>query len=126
MREEVHEERRLTPGRTPPAPDRGGRHAYGLRLQTAIGRIEQASRERPRPHGIEPHLIFRIPLAEGANVDEVADRLQGAGIRVVSVDPGDVIVAFSDEENLEGFQNVATTIRGGSAAEARRRILCHD
>jgi hypothetical protein len=105
--------RRKPQGRSGPPLDRGPRETYGAQLLEAAERvIEAQAQKRPPPAGIQPHLVFRIPLAKKARLDTVTELLQQSGLTVVSVEVDGAIVAFRDDVDLRAFQNA---IRGYQA-----------
>jgi hypothetical protein len=76
--------------------------------------MEQEARARPQPPaGIQPHLVFRVPIAPSASPAALADRLQEVGITVVGIERDGAIIAFRDETNLNEFrQAVDTYVQG--------------
>ncbi len=66
-------------------------------------RLAEQQRVAAPPEGIAPHLVFRIPLAVGAYQDELLQRLEQAGMIVVSVESDRAVVACRDTVDLESF-----------------------
>ena len=107
LREDRSAERRKRPAPPVPPPGRGGRGAFSPRLKQAAERILELRHRRPTPpFGIQPHLVFRVPFAEGASVDQLIDSLQRqAGLEIVSVEPDRAVIAFRDNLDLQEFQD---------------------
>jgi subtilisin family serine protease len=63
--------------------------------------MRQAAQEVP---GIQPHLIFRIPLAGGAVVDSISERLREVGLIPVSIEPDRAVIAFKNDVDLAEFR----------------------
>ncbi|MCP4990590.1 MAG: S8 family peptidase [Colwellia sp.] len=96
-------------------PNRGGRGVFAPQLESASARIIEERKSKPTlPAGIQPHLVFRVPLAKGANIDQLMDSLRNqAGIEVVSVESDSAIIAFRDTLDLREFQNAINTYKEG-------------
>jgi hypothetical protein len=54
--------------------------------------------------GIQPHLVFRIPLAKGAVADEIALSLRKVGLIPVSIEPDRAVIAFRVDADLSEFR----------------------
>ena len=100
VRVEENPPRRKRPGFGAPRPARGERAAFGEVLLNKVDEIETEARRIPAVEGFAPHLVFRVPLAEKAPVDMVADKLRNAGLTVVSIEPYQAVVVFQDGANL--------------------------
>lgn len=99
--EQFNPDRRKRPGFTTPPPPRGSRSGFAHKLTTQLDGLQRETEARPAPPaGIQPHLVFRVPLAKKAPVATVQDVLQKAGITVVGVEAGNVIIAFHDDVTL--------------------------
>ena len=120
-REDVSAERRRRQGFGAQRPDRGGRRAFAQSLLAGADNVEEQFRHRPaQPAGITPHLVFRIPLARGAAVDQVIALLeQKAGLTIVSVEPDRAVVAFHDDAHLTDFRVAADRYRAGPRINRR-------
>ena len=103
--------RRPAPPSPPPPRVRG---QFGPSLSAKLTEIEQAiTAAYPVAPHLQPHLIFRIPLAKGAMIDEVSDRLKEVNLIPVSIEPDRAVIAFRDEVNLAEFREaVAAYIKG--------------
>ncbi|MFO0877577.1 MAG: S8 family peptidase [Gemmataceae bacterium] len=114
VREEPNPPRRRQTPPPPQRPDRGGRQAFGTELATRLGEIEQEAQARPAPApGIQPHLVFRVPLAPRTSISGLAERLRAVGLTVVAVEPDGAVIAFRDDADLAGFRRaVAEYIQG--------------
>ena len=104
VRVEENPPRRKRPGFGAPRPARGERAAFGEVLLTKVDEIETEARRIPAVEGFAPHLVFRVPLAEKAPVDMVADKLRNAGLTLVSIEPDQAVVVFQDDANLRDFR----------------------
>jgi hypothetical protein len=115
LREERSAERRPRKGWAGKRPDRGGRSVFSPQLELAAQRIIEQCQFRPVPfRGFQPHLVFRIPYAEGVSVDQLIESLQKqTGLEIVSVEPDSAVIAFCDDVNLQDFKGVIDTYRGG-------------
>lgn len=115
LREDRTAERKKRPGFAGERPSRGGRGIFAPQLESAMSRIiEERSTKTPSPFGIQPHLVFRVPFAEGASVDQLIESLQKqTGLEIVSVEPDRAVIAFRDDINLTDFQNAVNTYKKG-------------
>lgn len=94
-------------------PDRGSRNAFGKALRASVAKVIAAA---SRPETIDHRLVFRIPLAKGASVAQVIERLGDAELTVVSVDPDGAIVAFREQDDLAAFHRALAEYERGPAA----------
>jgi hypothetical protein len=106
-------DRRRRPAPPSPPPPRT-RVQFGRSLSAKLAELEQeiiaTQAFAPR---LQPHLIFRIPLAKGAMVDEISDRLREINLIPVSIEPDRAVIAFRNEVDLTEFQEaIAAYIRG--------------
>ncbi len=115
LREERSAERKKRGGYPGARPDRGGRGFFAPQLESATSRIvEERQSKPPTPFGIQPHLVFRVPFAGEANVDQLIESLQSqTGLEIVSVEPDRAVVAFRDDLNLRDFQGAVNTYKEG-------------
>lgn len=116
-------QRRGRPAPPAPPPGRGGRGAFGSKFRKRLTELEQeASATPPAVRGIQPHLVFRVPLAPGANSDSVAQKLEAVGLHVVSIEPDRAVVAFRDDQDLSQFRDAMKVYEGGpKGTNARTR-----
>jgi hypothetical protein len=123
VRVEENPPRRKRRGFGAPRPARGERVAFGEALLIKVGEIEVEARRVPAVQGFAPHLVFRVPLAPDAPVDTVAEKLRGAGLTVVSIEPDQAVVVFQDDANLADFRRALAEYMAGPRAigPARRR-----
>jgi hypothetical protein len=114
IREEPNPERRKRQGFPQDMPDRGGRGAHGPALRNRVDQLERETRNRPQlAPGVQPHLVFRVPLAASTSSTDLLELLEEIGITVVGIEPDGAIIAFRDDANLAGFrQALAEYIRG--------------
>lgn len=95
-------------------PDRGSRTAFGAALTKNVESLEQYARRIPVPApGIQPHLVFRIPIASNASTKVMRTVLEDAGLIVVAIDPDKAIVAFRDDTDLSQFKNAISEYSSG-------------
>ncbi|MGO9601362.1 MAG: S8 family peptidase [Isosphaeraceae bacterium] len=105
IREEPNPQRRRRRGFPQDMPDRGGRGTYGPAIRTRVEQLEQQARARPQPPpGVQPHLVFRVPLAAGASSTNLVQLLEEAGITIVGIERDGAIIAFRDDVNLDRFR----------------------
>ena len=98
---------------TPP-PNRGGRSAFASQLDTRLTALEvEVSASAATMPGIQPHLVFRIPLAKGAVVDEISANLRSVGLIPVSIEPDRAVIAFRNEVDLAEFKAAVGLYRQG-------------
>jgi hypothetical protein len=106
IREEPNPERRRRSGFPQNALSRGGRGAYGRVLRNRVDQLEQQARNRPQPPpGVQPHLVFRVPLAGGVSPADLIEILQELGITIVGIERDSAIIAFRDDLNLDEFRS---------------------
>lgn len=105
IREEPNPGRRKRQGFPAGMPDRGGRSAHGPALKARVDAIEQEVRTAAQPvHSVQPHLVFRVPIASGSSPNELMELLEELGITIVGVEPDGAIIAFRDDVNLTDFR----------------------
>jgi hypothetical protein len=114
IREEPNPERRRRQGFPQDMPNRGGRATYGPVLRDRVDNLEQQARTRPQvAPGVQPHLVFRVPLAAGASSTELMVLLEEVGITIVGIERDGAIIAFRDDVDLAAFrQALDEYIRG--------------
>ena len=110
--EQQNPDRRKRQGFGSPAPARGSRKDFARELTDQLDSMKQEVQSQPSlPAGIQPHLVFRVPLAQKAPVVAVQEALGKAGITVVGVEGDNAIVAFHDDlavtELRKGIANYA-------------------
>jgi len=115
LREDRIAERKKRKGFAGERPDRGNRGAFATQLESAASKlIEERQTKPPLPFGIQPHLVFRLPFAEGTNVDQLVESLQRqTGIEIVSIEPDRAVIAFHDDVELRDFQNTVKLYEDG-------------
>lgn len=115
IREEPTPPRRKSQGfQPPPAPNRGGRSQFAGELRDRIDDFEKTIAARPpSPAGIQPHLVFRVPLSRTASTQSLAEFLEKLGITVVSIESDDAIIAFRDDANLTHFREAVQSYEQG-------------
>jgi hypothetical protein len=62
---------------------------------------------------IQPHLVFRVPLAPKASPEAVAEKLDAVGLHVVSIEPDRAVVAFRDDQDLSEFRDAIKQYEAG-------------
>jgi Subtilase family len=106
IREQANPERRKRSGFPQNALNRGGRGTYGAVLRNRVDQLEQQARNRPQPApGVQPHLVFRVPLASGTSPADLIETLQELGITIVGIERDGAIIAFRDDFNLDAFRS---------------------
>ncbi|MBW7988688.1 MAG: S8 family peptidase [Planctomycetes bacterium] len=115
LREERSAERRKKPSWGGNRPARGGRSVFSPKLESAVQRLITECQSRPAPfRGIQPHLVFRIPYAEGVSAEQLIEKLQQqTGLEIVSVEPDGAVVAFRTDVNLQEFNSAVDTYKNG-------------
>jgi hypothetical protein len=115
LREERSAERRKKPGWSGNRPDRGDRSVFSPQLEVAAERLIIECQSRPAPcQGIQPHLVFRIPYAEGASAEQLIDSLQRqTGLEIVSVEPDNAVIAFRTDVDLQEFNHAVDIYKKG-------------
>lgn len=105
--------RKLTPnfgGR----PHRGTRKAFAGALLSCIEEIVAAAEALPAPPaGIQPHLVFRVPLAPKASPHAVIPLLARMGINVVGIDVDNAVIAFHHDSDLVSFKEAIAAYAAG-------------
>jgi hypothetical protein len=115
LREERSAERRKKKGFSGNRPDRGDRSVFSPQLEAAAERLITECKSRPVPcQGVQPHLVFRIPYAEGASAEQLIESLQRqTGLEIVSVEPDNAVVAFRTDVDLQEFNSAIDTYKKG-------------
>ena len=107
-------ERRGRPAPPSPPPARGGRSTFGTTFRQRLTEMQTEARAITLPaRTIQPHLVFRVPLAPQANSEAVAEKLEAVGLHVVSIEPDRAVVAFRDDQDLSQFQSAIKTYEAG-------------
>lgn len=107
-------ERRARPAPPVPPPGRGGRGVFGPKFRQRLTDLETQARVVTMPvRTIQPHLVFRVPLAPKANPEAVAEKLEAVGLHVVSVEPDRAVVAFCDDQDLSKFRDAIKVYEAG-------------
>jgi hypothetical protein len=76
--------------------------------------LENEARKTTLPaRTIEPHLVFRVPLAPQANSESVVEKLEAVGLHVVSIEPDRAVVAFRDDQDLSEFRDALKVYEAG-------------
>lgn len=113
VREDPTAERRRRSFYSPP-PDRGGRQVFAPKLIEAAERLEDEQQGKPAiPRGLQPHLIFRMPVAASAPRDSIIQLLEQAGLVIVSLEPDGAIIAFREDTHLQEFKEAAEQYAAG-------------
>lgn len=116
FREEINPPRRKHKA-PPPPPSRGNRITFGTALTSKIAAIEQqASAKLPPAPGVQPHLVFRVPLAKGGSLEVVRQRLEECGLTIVSMEQQDAVIAFREDADLRDFRAAVAAYQRGPRA----------
>jgi hypothetical protein len=112
--EDRSHDRRKRPAPPTPAPPRGSRPVFAAKLTEKLDELEeQLERATVASPGIQPHLVFRIPLAKGVVVDEIGKILREVGLIPVSIEPDRAVIAFRSEADLTDFKLAVDAYRHG-------------
>jgi len=113
LREDPSAERRKRSFYSPP-PDRGGRSTFAPKLIEGAERLEEDQQKQPGlARGLKPHLIFQIPVSNGAPKESLITLLEQAGLVIVSLEPDGALIAFREETELNAFKDAALQYRLG-------------
>ena len=103
---------------TPPPRSSPEDHAsFGLDLQAAINATIVRAQAQPRPSGIDPALVLRVPLT--AYVDE--DKWRLAGFTIVAREQDKVYILFASDIDLTTFQTQAEAYAQGRISHVRQK-----
>lgn len=107
-----HDRRRRPAPPSPPPPRVRG--FFGPSLSAKLQELEAtAGQAQIAAPGLQPHLIFRIPLAKGVVVDSISSLLRSVGLIPVSIEPDRAVIAFRNDIDLTEFQRaIASYVRG--------------
>jgi len=112
--EDRFHDRRRRPAPPTPPPGRGSRAQFARKLTTKLNQLEhQLQQVTVAVPGIQPHLVFRIPLAKGAVIDEIGKCLRAVGLIPVSIEPDRAVIAFRNEADLSEFKAAVTAYSHG-------------
>lgn len=96
------------------SPQGGDREKVAKNFEVAIDRVEEQARDNARqlPSGIDPNLVFQMPLYEGVDVADLEKKLDRVGMGVVSIDPDkSIIVVFRADADLSAFREAVQTYK---------------
>lgn len=111
---EANLDRRRRPAPPTPPPPRGTRSAFAKKLTDKLSDLEgQLGAITLVSPGIQPHLVFRIPLAKGAVIDDVHASLRRVGLIPVSIEPDRAVIAFRHEVDLAKFKVAVGEYKAG-------------
>lgn len=97
-------ERRKRPGFSGSPPDSDRRKEFTPKLNEAANRLEtQFAEKAALKPGIQPHLVFRVPIRKNQE-QSIVKHLNEVGMTVVSIEPDRACVAFQDEADLTKFR----------------------
>lgn len=114
IREEHNPERRRWPAPPSSSPQQGKRKEFAKEIRHQVEELERQASQRPvPPTGIEPHLVFRIPVAKGTLSSSLIDRLAELNISVVAVEADGAIIAFRDDPELAKFKDAIARYQRG-------------
>ena len=73
---------------------------------------EQGRKANRMPEGIQPHLIFRMPLFDNADLNDLEEKLRRVGLTVVSIESDkSAVVVFRSESDLTQFREAIETYK---------------
>lgn len=120
---EVQAPRRRNPNRGGTKyPSRGDRSSFADELRAASARLIDEASGGTGPAGIQPHLVFRVPLHEESSVDAMVEALGDFGLTVVAVESEQMIVAFHDEIELDQFRKTIDDYEKGPRVYKSGRV----
>jgi hypothetical protein len=112
--EQANPDRRKKPAPPTPPPNRGGRSQFAGTVRESLADMQNELNTKPTPPaGIQPHLVFRVPLVGKASPIQTVEMMTRLGVTVVSIEPDNAIIAFSDDANLQGFYDAVDTYESG-------------
>lgn len=114
-RVEQNQPRRKRRGFSGQPPNRGPRPVFAKQMLEQADFAAQQAKQVPPTPGYPPHLILRIPIADKAPVQQVADMLAEAGLTTVSIEPDNAVVVFRNEVDLADFRSAMRTYARGPA-----------
>lgn len=124
VRQDISFDRRRRPAPPTPPPNRGGRQYFGGVFVQRLTDLEQEVRQRPLPvRGVAPHLVFRIPVVVGVALDTLTERLEDAGLTIVSIEPDKAVVAFRDDADLSEFKKALAGYQKGPRINPKTQRL---
>lgn len=114
-REQLQAARRPGHGGPRERPHHDSRSSFADELQSAADAVVAAATSRTVVStAINPHLVFRIPVADSAASEEVSAFLEKHTTAVVvGVEADGAIVAFKDDVELDDFNNLVGGYRAG-------------
>jgi hypothetical protein len=114
-REQLQAARRAGHGGPRERPHHDSRASFASDLQSAADEVLAAATSRMVvSSAINPHLVFRIPVADAAASEEVSAFLEKHTTAVVvGVEADGAIVAFKDEVDLDDFNGLVSGYRAG-------------
>lgn len=116
-REELQAGRRPGGGGPRERPVHTSRATFADQLETAGAEILAEAATRRIDDGINPHLVFRIPIADSKGAEEVREFIESeTSVVVVGVEADGAIVAFKDNVELDDFYAMVSGYRAGPKA----------
>lgn len=113
-REELQAGRRAGGGGPRERPVHASRAAFADKLETAGAAILDEAVSRRVDDGINPHLVFRIPIADSKGAEEVREFIESeTSVVVVGVEADGAIVAFKDSVEMDDFYAMVAGYRSG-------------
>lgn len=120
VREQINLDRRKKPAPPSPPPHRGGRSQFANDLRGTLDEIEENLQAKPAPpFGIQPHLVFRVPLASNVSPLQISEMLSQLDVTVVSIELDNAIIAFKDDQDLRGFRDAVDVYERGPTINSK-------
>lgn len=114
IRAERTERRRTHGGGGSNPPDRGGRKTFSSQMSQQLDALEaEFVSHLPPPLSIQPHLVFKVPLAPGADSVALAKALEKVGIIVVEQIGKEAVVAFRGDADFARFRKALAELKAG-------------
>jgi hypothetical protein len=63
--------------------------------------------------GIQPHLVFKIPISRKGSASAIAGQLERLDLSIVSIESDNAVVAFQNDVNLARFREAVATYEKG-------------
>ncbi len=95
-------------------PQSGDREEVARGFEIPLDRLETEQEQKVdrMPKGIQPHLIFQMPLFENADLSDLEEKLRRVGLTVVSIESDkSAVVVFRSESDLIQFREAVETYK---------------
>jgi len=112
--ENPNPDRRKHPAPPRQPPDRGPRTKFAAEVRERLDDMEAeiSQREIP-PAGLQPHLVFRVPLSKSASPQQVVEMLKKIDVEVVAIESDKAVIGFRNEADLSSFRDAVSQYERG-------------